>query len=56
MLAGEAALAPWLLVMGQRLMNELSPLTDRMSHINSLKPEHILQVLVDIEKKLDSRE
>jgi uroporphyrinogen-III synthase len=51
MLAGEAALAPWLLVMGQRLMNELSPLTVRMSHINSLKPEHILQVLTDIEKE-----
>jgi uroporphyrinogen-III synthase len=50
MLAGDAALTPWLLVMGQRLMNELRVLTPRMSQLTSLKPEHILHVLAEIEQ------
>ncbi len=51
MLTGEAALTPWLLVMGQRLMNELCVLTPRIRQLTSLKPEHILQVLADIEHR-----
>jgi uroporphyrinogen-III synthase len=51
MLTGEAALTPWLLVMGQRLMDELADLTSRMSQITSLQPEHILHVLSEIEKR-----
>jgi uroporphyrinogen-III synthase len=51
MLTGEAALTPWLLVMGQRLMDELSGVTSKMSQIHSLQPEHILHVLSEIEKK-----
>ena len=51
MLTGEAALTPWLLVMGQRLMDELGGLTSRMSQINSLQPDHILHVLSEIEKR-----
>jgi len=51
MLTGEAALTPWLLVMGQRLMNELSNLTPKIRQLTSLKPEHILQVLAEIEHR-----
>ncbi len=51
MLTGEAALTPWLLVLGQRLMNELSTLTPRVRQLTSLKPEHILQVLAEIEHR-----
>ncbi len=50
MLTGEAAMTPWLLVMSQRLMEELSGLTTRMSQIHSLQPEHIIHVLSEIEK------
>ncbi|MDE2420994.1 MAG: uroporphyrinogen-III synthase [Gammaproteobacteria bacterium] len=51
MLAGEAALTPWLLVLGQRLMDELCVLTPRIRQLTSLKPEHILHVLADIEHR-----
>ncbi len=48
-LAGEQALTPWLLVLGQRLMDEVVQLTPRIRRLNSLQPQHILDVVVDIE-------
>lgn len=51
MLAGESALRPWLLVMGQRLMDELVVLTPRISRLTSLQPEHILHVLAELENR-----
>lgn len=47
-LAGEQALTPWLLVLGQRLMDEVVQLTPRMSRLTSLQPQHILEVVAEI--------
>lgn len=47
-LAGEQALTPWLLVMGQRLMDQVAPLTSQVRHIYSLRPEHIVEVVTEI--------
>jgi uroporphyrinogen-III synthase len=48
-LAGEQALMPWLLVLGQRLMDELVVLTPKVRRLTSLQPAHILQVASEIE-------
>jgi uroporphyrinogen-III synthase len=47
-LAGEQALMPWLLVMGQRLMDEVVPLTSQVRRITSLHPAHIVDVVTEI--------
>lgn len=49
-LAGEQALTPWLLVLGQRLMDELVQLTPRVLRLTSLQPQHIVQVVSEIER------
>ena len=49
-LAGEQALTPWLLVLGQRLMDEVVQLTPRVRRLTSLQPQHILDVVAEIEK------
>ena len=49
-LAGEQALTPWLLVMGQRLMDEVVQLTPRIRRLTSLQPQHIVEVVTDIER------
>lgn len=49
-LAGEQALTPWLLVMGQRLMDEVAPLTSQVRRITSLQPQYILEVVTEISK------
>lgn len=49
-LAGEQALTPWLLVMGQRLMDEVVQLTPRIRRLTSLQPQHILEVVTEIER------
>ncbi|GAC1373635.1 MAG: uroporphyrinogen-III synthase [Aquirhabdus sp.] len=48
-LAGEQALIPWLLVLGQRLMDEVVQLTPRIRRLTSLQPQHILEVVAEIE-------
>lgn len=48
-LAGEQALSPWLLVLGQRLMDEVVQLTPRIRRLTSLQPQHILDVVAGIE-------
>lgn len=47
-LAGDQALSPWLLVLGQRLMNEVVQLTPRVRRLTSLQPQHILEVVTEI--------
>lgn len=49
-LAGEQALTPWLLVLGQRLMDEVVQLTPRVRQLTSLQPPHILEVVTDIKR------
>ena len=44
-LAGERALTPWLLVLGARLMEEVSPLTTRVHQLIDLQPQHIVSAL-----------
>lgn len=48
-LAGEQTLTPWLLVMGQRLMDEVVQLTPKIRRLTSLQPEHIVEVVSGIE-------
>ena len=48
-LAGEQTLTPWLLVMGQRLMDEVVQLTPKIRRLTSLQPQHIVEVVSGIE-------
>lgn len=48
-LAGEQTLTPWLLVMGQRLMDEVVQLTPKIRRLTSLQPQHIVDVVSGIE-------
>ncbi|AXI01725.1 uroporphyrinogen-III synthase [Aquirhabdus parva] len=47
-LAGARALEPWLLVLGQRLMVDVSQYTSRVQQLIDLQPAHIVSVLAEL--------
>lgn len=47
-LAGSAAFAPWLMVLGERLYQQLAKDTTRLSQLASLAPDMILKTLDDL--------